>query len=115
MLLSELLTEATWTKGTFARDKKGGCVDPKSPDAVCWCLSGAFRVVCPTLPDRGAALVIKCSSAVPDTGAVWGCHISRWNDSVSWEQVANFIKRIESDEPASAIRQSLEMDQRSSC
>lgn len=31
-----------WTKHTFARDAKGKEVDPKSPDATCFCGLGAL-------------------------------------------------------------------------
>ncbi len=46
MKLSELLTdESKWTKGAFARTKSGvGLWNGSSPNAVCWCLSGALQV-----------------------------------------------------------------------
>lgn len=31
-----------WTQGTYARDKNGKRVPPKSPEAVCWCAFGAI-------------------------------------------------------------------------
>lgn len=90
----------------MARDSAGDTVPPIDSTAVCWCLSGAFRVVCPTLPDQGAELVTKCMNAVPLVGN-YGLAVAVWNDQASWEQVANFIKRIESDETAASIRESL--------
>jgi hypothetical protein len=31
-----------WTQGTYARNSAGDWVDPSSPEATCWCVSGAF-------------------------------------------------------------------------
>jgi hypothetical protein len=40
---SELLSdESKWTKKEIARDKSGNCVHPKSSDAVCFCILGAY-------------------------------------------------------------------------
>ncbi len=36
-----------WTQGAFARDAEGHSTPPCSPDAVCWCATGALRQVCP--------------------------------------------------------------------
>jgi hypothetical protein len=39
----ELLdTPEKWTKGAFARDSKGDSIDPRSSEAVCWCIEGAL-------------------------------------------------------------------------
>ena len=36
---------ARWTQGTSARDVHGRSDTPGSPDAVCWCASGALQAV----------------------------------------------------------------------
>jgi hypothetical protein len=42
MKIKELLTdESKWTQGSFARDKDGNKVGLATPEAVCWCISGA--------------------------------------------------------------------------
>lgn len=43
MKLQKLFSNSKrWTKGAEARSKTGRSVDPKSRQAVCWCLSGAI-------------------------------------------------------------------------
>jgi len=43
---SELLdSPEKWTTGELARDKDGNKCDPLSPEAVCWCIEGAYRRV----------------------------------------------------------------------
>ena len=43
---SELLdSPEKWTTGELARDKDGNKCDPLSPEAVCWCIEGAYRKV----------------------------------------------------------------------
>lgn len=42
----ELLSDpARWTKGQFARNKKGSDTYSTSGDAVCWCVQGALRKI----------------------------------------------------------------------
>lgn len=36
-----------WTQGALARDANGEKVEPESPAAVCWCLSGALMAEIP--------------------------------------------------------------------
>jgi hypothetical protein len=44
---AELVILQGWTRGAFARDKRGQEVLPRSPRAVQWCASGALgRVTC---------------------------------------------------------------------
>lgn len=38
-----------WTQYAHARDSKGWSVDPEGPDAVCWCISGAFKKQLPPM------------------------------------------------------------------
>jgi hypothetical protein len=40
-LRAKLATPSRWTQMAGARDKRGGCVDVASNQAVCWCLAGA--------------------------------------------------------------------------
>lgn len=34
-----------WAQGSFAKSADGRCVGTRSPDATCWCASGATMVV----------------------------------------------------------------------
>jgi hypothetical protein len=43
-----LSRQKRWTTGAFARDKIGGAVVPKHPDAVAWCAWGAVKKVAAT-------------------------------------------------------------------
>lgn len=38
-----IATREAWTQGTSARDSLGHAVDPRSPDATCWCAMGAIE------------------------------------------------------------------------
>lgn len=31
-----------WTRASFARNASGSTVAPEDPEAVCWCIAGAF-------------------------------------------------------------------------
>jgi len=43
MKVSDILCdESKWTKGALAKDKNGNKVDIHCPDAVCYCIMGAF-------------------------------------------------------------------------
>ena len=44
MKMKELLdSEEKWTKGTYARDKRGKGISPICSNAVCFCLLGAIE------------------------------------------------------------------------
>lgn len=38
-------TKEKWTQRAYARDKRGNQTDPKWGEAVCYCTSGAVRVI----------------------------------------------------------------------
>lgn len=40
------------TKGVYARDKAGNSVAATDPRAVCWCVMGGIRHICPSFDDR---------------------------------------------------------------
>jgi hypothetical protein len=63
-----------WTKGEYARDKKGNRVSPSSRKAACWCARGAIL--------RAAAGNIPAGFRAHDRlWAVIRGSITRWNDA----------------------------------
>lgn len=42
MKVREVLTEATWLQHTYASDRVGDRINPRSEAAACWCLVGAI-------------------------------------------------------------------------
>lgn len=44
MKVKELLSdESKWTRKAYARDSHGVMIEPRSPSACCWCISGAIE------------------------------------------------------------------------
>jgi hypothetical protein len=43
---------ARWTARTYARNRHAICVDPASPEAVCWCAEGAVLNIAPDITHR---------------------------------------------------------------
>ena len=58
----ELLSDPErWTRGAFARDRKGGPVTPFNPRACQWCVTGAINATSSigcACANRGAALAL---------------------------------------------------------
>lgn len=63
-----------WTKGAFARDGHGYQVASASPEATCWCLTGALGLNWPYLKDIPPEAVKVLKPRV-------GVSISGWNDA----------------------------------
>ena len=75
-----LRAKSRWTKGTFARNRSGGHVGSDSPEAVCWCLSGAINKIGSDAVRRAIDL------RLPDQT------IAEFNDSHTHKQVLKLIK-----------------------
>lgn len=66
-----------WTRGAYARDKKGRVIDPKDDRVVECCLSGAVRRVCTSTTEiemLSSALNEEIGKIASGYGIVW------WND-----------------------------------
>jgi hypothetical protein len=45
------LKDGNWTQGAPARNSNNEAIEPSSPDAVCWCISGSIAKHCAGLED----------------------------------------------------------------
>lgn len=64
------------TKGVYARDKAGNSVAATDPRAVCWCVMGGIRHICPSFDDlqsREKAMKLLAEAA-------GGGSVARYND-----------------------------------
>lgn len=81
----ELLTpNSSWIQDGFAHDENGEAVPPESPDAVCWCLSGALDLVAASGASSwierlriASALYERVNRAIPQEYA----NMEDWNDA----------------------------------
>lgn len=87
----------TWTQNAYARDSDGTPIVSNSPDAVCWCLTGAiYRVITPGSylgnPDYLAA-TDALSDALP--AHVTSEDLTVWNDTPrrTHQQILNLLDR----------------------
>ena len=76
--IRELLTdESKWTKWTSARNKFDRATRPQDPDAICWCLVGAFNKCYPGYNLERESVSEKLSDAVFSR---FHKFINQWND-----------------------------------
>lgn len=73
-LTKEILNKG-WTKGAWARDKRGNAVDSDSPNACSWCLLGAIILAEETVR-LGAYPAARLNLALTD--------IVKRDDTVQW-------------------------------
>lgn len=59
LIRARALVARGWTQRTNARDETGRPTDPRGPDAVCWCLSGAVHRVAPDAARHAYQLLCK--------------------------------------------------------
>ena len=87
----ELLSDkAKHTTGTFARDKDGKDVSPRSPEAVCWCALGAIYY-CDSTDSEEARRKLRQAPQVK----VFHGDIPDWNDHVPFEEVVAVLKELD--------------------
>lgn len=87
MKIKDFLNKDNWIKGHNARDRHGNPVGSESEEACCWCLLGAI-VKCYEPHDRGNIQNI-IQSHLPSGQDL----ISLFNDSTTWEQVEEVVRK----------------------
>src|SRR5262245_486147 len=95
-MLSEILTEARWTKGAYARDCEGDLVPVGNTSAVCWCAIGA---TCRFLPDCKDKFIQCLADTIADGPDVppneAQDYVVRYNDASDYETIAQVIRGAE--------------------
>lgn len=79
MKVCQLLTEQTWTRGAYAKDRHGCTVDAKSEQAEAWCLVGAVKR-CSANEDDVADILDKIVAALQLEEWHYS-GIAQWNDA----------------------------------
>lgn len=90
MKISTLLNrKSKWTKSAFARDIDGKVVKHNSPEAVCWCLSGA---VDKCYPDSAKNTEVR-KAIHKELGH---CGMMFWNDNLktTYTQVRTLVRKL---------------------
>lgn len=71
------LVNRGWTQGDYARDAAGHEVDPRDPEAVCWCAQGAiWKAGCTA---EFQAISVLCTH-INDTPGWYVDTVIAWND-----------------------------------
>lgn len=84
-----LTPPSAWQKCCYATSAEGFDVAPESPDAVCFCLVGAIRRVCPSADFTVLQCLMETASKslgllpAPPDGWTLPFTITRWNDAPS--------------------------------
>ena len=77
-----------WTRGENARNRFGDSVDPRGPEAVCWCLNGAAAKCGDHRRDsavlRAAVMELGTGRSYPD-----------YNDTHTYYDVMSLLDRAE--------------------
>lgn len=97
MKVRELFTdESKWTQHTRARDVNGRGVDENSPDAVCWCLTGAISH-CYNPRDTIDSYVLESTIARKVEEALNGRILVVWNDNQdrTFKEVKALVERLD--------------------
>lgn len=82
MKIRELLTDKTkWTKGYRARTAAGTGVNPDSPSATCWCLTGAVLLCYPDSIER-MQVFLKIVTEIGQSIVAWNDRYTRTFDEV---------------------------------
>lgn len=64
MTVAELLNDPSkWTREAYARNANGEAITARSPDAVCWCLTGALLRVFSTADTRYGSRDLQLAEA----------------------------------------------------
>ena len=89
MKVRELLSSREkWTQGESSRDSFGNPVDINSPNAVCWCLSGALYK---------CYRASKVAFLMPRVQNLFQVHVIDWNDDprTRFEDVKALVDRLD--------------------
>ena len=87
-----LSDESKWTKEYFAWDSDGDMCDPRSEEAVCWCLLGALHIVDPTFSNYRS--VHEYLSSKIGKGVDGNDNIVEFNDSHTFLEVKALLTSI---------------------
>ena len=88
-------TREKWTTGTLARDKEEQKVEYDSPQAVCWCMWGAICKLYPFIKKNGEYNYERAQINKKIELATQGLSPGNWNDSSTYEQVFNLLKKLD--------------------
>ena len=94
MKIHELLSDnRKWIRRKSAADKYGYSVEPTSPQAVCWCLSGAIeKCYLGTAENTHIRVVIieYLQRKLNWTSPLW-----LYNDAVSYEKIKELVDELD--------------------
>ena len=95
MKVHEFLTEATWCRGAFARNKAGDPVHADDASACSWCILGAIFKVYGTEvhKSKGSWPSIERLDALVKTMPGNHATVAGWQDDpdITWEDVHNLL------------------------
>ena len=86
-LLKLLRAKSRWTQGAMAKNKLGVTVKPRSPNAVCWCLTGGMRKIAP----RNSGRYLNMRQALRNESL---CSIEDYNDTNFHYKIVDLIKTV---------------------
>jgi len=93
--------EFNWTQGALARDQaNGNSVDPKSPEAQCFCLEGALDKITPSCKEKKEDYyLLSCAVGQANKGKVF-YNIIGFNDhyTTTFPDILKVIDAVESIE-----------------
>lgn len=84
-----------WTWGSMSRDKRGNFCSPFSPDAYCWCASGAIAVVYQGSQEKQLEVLGKIGEGIrekyPDIDNIWRKKYGREEVTPTNGQLISFV------------------------
>jgi hypothetical protein len=90
MKCHELLSDSSkWTQGASARDARGYSLDPREPNAVCWCITGALCVCYKDFNER--------TNKVKTLNDVLKSRAPYWNDTPgrTYDEVVTLLRELD--------------------